>query len=350
MSRNIKFTIPIRDDEERDEDSAPLPPRERITRTPRSVYGGAAGIRLGLLCLLLVMVIMAMNQAAKPASWNWLFQFDKVDLPAETAADDTSAEPDSAAKIDAGNAHAVNKNTLWDVRLETASAPQLERHFWKQLLEQMDGPQQVRLFNLVEAVAKQNGLPAGSTAATRPVITRVKSFRQKFAGRLDPSERLNEFQQTWIGSLLPAFEAIVGDEPDLALVDDRVRQLVPALKQASAELIKDKTPVGRVKEAYAWFSAWSEVFDQPLEQDTHQSATVTQLLSQPEAWRGQTLRVDGTALRVERVEASHNALGIQRYYVIWIKPNDPSIYPYCVYTLMAPESLMGEPREKMREV
>ena len=352
MSRNIKFTIPVRDDENPDNDSQPLVTDDRFRHTPRSVYGGAAGIRLGLLCVMLVLVIMAMHQAAKPESWNWLFQFGQGD-PASSESSDIAAEaPDPATKSNRFNVNGNHSAGGNPTRLDSVSAAELQLQFWKQLLEQMDGQHQVRLFNLIQAVSQQTSLPAGSTAATRPLMNSIHRFRQSFTDRLDdtPSAAADEFRQTWAQSVGPAFESVVADNPDPAKVDERVRELVPVLQQASTELIRDKTPVGRGKEAYAWFAAWSEVFDQPIEQDAGATATVTQLLSQPQAWRGKTLQVTGTALRVERVEASHNALGIERYYVIWIQPDEPSIYPWCVYALMAPEALVGEPDEQIREV
>lgn len=352
MSRKIKFSMPERDQNDTPGESDVIPMTRK--EPPRRTYGGANGVRLGLLCLMLVMVIMAMNQASKPESWNWLFKFDKVELPDNPADENAETAPSNNSFVDQGQ-----RDSNSDSPPETGGDPvanlpsndtrQLEFRFWRDTLDHLDGQQQLRLFNLVEAASRQSMSKTGSTASLRSITSTLGKLRSNFSGQLNESSQ-SKLTTTWNRSLQPAFDAILGEKPDPALIDESVRSLPSIIRKASLELIRDKTPIGRVKEAYAWFACWSEVYDQPIEQRSDQTATVTELLSQPEVWRGQTIQVTGTAMRVERVEASHNALGIDRYYVIWIKPDHPSSFPYCVYTLMAPESLMGEPGEKMREV
>ena len=350
MNRNIKFTIPQRDDHHSEDAAESVPLREPTRRKPRSALGGTAGVRLGLLCLLLVMVLMAMNHASKPQSWNWLFQFDQVDLPNNTTGVPVDTPPPSQTTKTPETASGSSQPVTAASR-DRALAENLERQFWRNLLKQLDGQQQVRLFNLIEAATAQTDLPLGSTAAVRPVVNRIMVFHKKFVEQeSDHPEKLKAFQKVWSESWLPAIEAVIANRPNVDLINDEVRQLKPLLNQTAETLIQDKTPIERGREAYAWFAAWSQIFDQPLSQDNAVSATVTQLIAQPDAWRGENIRINGTAMRVERVEASYNAIGIENYYVVWIKPDHPSIYPFCVYTLVAPESLMGEPDETMREV
>ena len=343
MPRNIKFTIPIRDDDPKEgENRFPI---ESTEDSPKKHYrlGGAAGIRLAFLCFLLVMVLLAMNHAAKPSSWNWLFQFEKVELPAESADDasTTLTEPGP-------NEPAPNSNL--PLKRPTAS-DDLENEFWRGLLQQLDGQQQVRLFNLIQSLKLQKDLPAGTTAEMRPIIKILKSYHDAFTKRFD--DRLQEegkFQEAWSNDWLPALESALADRPLDKANPKALQRLSQILHRESMELVRDKTPVDRGREAYAWFSSWAEVFDQPLKSETQVTATVTQLLSQPEAYRGKRLTVEGTALRIERKSATFNALGIEQYYVIWIKPDHPSIYPFCVYTLVAPESLVNENETGIREV
>ena len=345
------------------------------TRTIRST----TRIRLGMLCAMLVMVLVAMNHASKPETWNWLFKFDNVDLqngvaesnggpapvtsPIESSEEATnrfvdSTDDDEAANTETGSPTTEPENSGNNPagppsdpinQVAVADVMKRESRFWQTTLEELDGPQQLRLFNLVDSAVRQEELKSSSTAALRPVIKKLKLSRQKFSQQLE-GESQAAFLALWSESVLPAFDAILNDQPNRDLIDQNVRDLSPTLRHAADRLIEDKTPVNRVREAYAWFAAWADVYEQPIEQDVTQTATVTQLLSQPDVWRGEVINVSGTALRVERVEASHNALGIDRYFVIWIKPDHPSSFPYCVYTLGAPESLMGEPGERMREV
>ena len=350
MTRNIKFTIPPRDEDHPDDAPASVPLSEPSRRTSRTGLGGTAGVRLGFLCLLLVMVLLAMNHASKPQSWNWLFQFDQVDLPNNAAGSPVDTPPTTQSTKPAELASDPSKATT-AASSKGALAANMERQFWRDLLQQMDGQQQVRLFNLIKATTAQTDLPSGSTAAVRPVINRIMAFHKKFITReANDPKKLAAFEKVWSESWLPAIEAVIANRPNKELMNAEVQQLKPLLNQVAETLIQDKTPIERGREAYAWFAAWSQVFDQPMAQDDAVTATVTQLISQPDAWRGENIRINGTALRVERVSASYNALGIESYYVVWIKPDHPSIYPFCVYTLVAPESLMGEPNETMREV
>ncbi len=349
MSRPIQFELPGKDEAQGSDPT--LSTTQRDQRPPRPGWPGAHGMRLAFLCLMLVMVLWAMNHAAKPESWNWLFKFGAVELPDTPPLDVASqsglptGRPQSTVDPQAAAAATPARKATGEEAVEV-----LEQEFWRQLLQQMDGAQQLRLFNLVESVVQQIRLPAGSTAATQPILELVQQSRGQFTDQLEPSAERQALAEHWSTSLEPAFQAVLQDAPQAKWIDNEVLALGTRLQNASESLIRDKTPVERAREAYAWFAAWSEVFDQPLQQPVEQRATVTQLLSQPEAWRGKTLQIEGQALRVERVPASHNALGIQRYYVIWIKPDHPSLYPYCVYTLMAPESLMGDPGEALREV
>ncbi|MCP4464020.1 MAG: hypothetical protein GY819_14605, partial [Planctomycetaceae bacterium] len=161
MTRNIKFTIPPRDEDHPDDAPASVPLSEPSRRTSRTGLGGTAGVRLGFLCLLLVMVLLAMNHASKPQSWNWLFQFDQVDLPNNAAGSPVDTPPTTQSTKPAELASDPSKATT-AASSKGALAANMERQFWRDLLQQMDGQQQVRLFNLIKATTAQTDLPSGS--------------------------------------------------------------------------------------------------------------------------------------------------------------------------------------------
>ena len=343
MTRNIKFTIPIRDEEPNDGEGGVT--IDRTDPPPQKSYrfAGGAGIRLVFLCFLLVMVLLAMNHAAKPSSWNWLFQFEQVELPAESPPVLGDSLERTASAQSKANSSAPPKPQL--------VVGDLEEEFWHGVLEQLDGQQQVRLFNLVYSIKMKKDLPAGSTSEMRPVINMLTAYHQKFKEQFaDQSKAWTEFEDIWSHEWLPALQSAITDRPLADLNPETSKRLPQILQSVSVSLVRDKTPVDRGREAYAWFSTWSEVFDQPLQAETQETATVTQLLAQPAAWRNKSLTIEGTALRVEQKTATFNALGIDQYYVIWVKPDHPSIYPFCVYTLVAPESLVGEGIEGVRKV
>jgi hypothetical protein len=74
------------------------------------------------------------------------------------------------------------------------------------------------------------------------------------------------------------------------------------------------------------------------------------MLGQSEHWAGKSLYVRGTVLRVQRMGAGKNPLGIDEYHVLWIKPETRSSYPICVYTVAPPESLTLPVSERERTV
>jgi hypothetical protein len=347
MSRNIKFRISPANKPDAPDELTKRPARHR-GQTPAAMYGVAALWRLGFLCLMLVLVLIAMNQAAKPETWNWLFRFDQPETPGAPAETEGRFENSGTGNLQDDMEPDKTLPANRPGRLSATASVAPEQQFWNEILPRLAGPHQVRLFNMVQSVTQRRGLPAGSTAVLQPLLEELDRWRDEFTARQTDEAQAEPLRRVWQESLFPAFQAVLDDEPESVPEDDAVRQLPGWLQQAAQKTIRDKTPVDRGREAYAWFTAWSDIYDQPIEPDSGRQVTVPQLLSQPEAWRGQTLRIEGTAMRIERIPASHNVLGIQRYYVLWIKPDHPSMYPWCVYTLMAPEALVGEPAEPLQ--
>ncbi len=352
MNRKIKFQMPTRDDADADRDEQWPASGRHFSPTPRSVFGGSTGLRLLVLCLMLVMVLWAMSYAARPENWNWLFKFNRVDLPAGEVAGDEAEPPASDFRQPA--------DTDSDSADPLAFAPpssardDLEQSFWRKVLRRLDGDDQVRLLTLIDCATKQKAVPAGATATLSPLWSRVRRWRRDL--HLQWQENAADFSrfqpavERWSQTVVPAVRAVLEDRIDQALATDDMRVVASGLSDTATGLIEDRTPVGRPQEAYAWFSAWSEVFEQPIGEVQENPVTVTQLLAQPEAWRGQNISLRGTALRVERVSASYNPLGIEQYHVVWIKPDHPSSFPWCLYTLVIPESLRCGPDETMRSV
>ncbi len=394
MAKKTKFTIPIREDADQDADERHVQAAEELRRQrqERKQQAGSwvtpTTFRLAMLCTMLGLVIWAMNHASRPESWNWLFKFDRVNLqdeanesselpvadlplsntfrqpdsnePASSTSEletEASPQPPSPPGQQADSPSAETSNQSDGPResklkfVVTDDHQQTEIAFWRQLLEELDGTQQSRLFNLMDAAVHQRPLHGGGTASVTPLYRQMLRMRQQFHADIPDNQELTLAKiKAWERLCFPALKAVVDDRVSPKFTNESVRQLHQFLTTAANELIRDKTAVSRPREAFAWFAAWDDVFEQPLEQEIDETATVTQLLAQPEAWRGKYLRIEGTAMRIERISATFNALGIDRYYVIWIRPDHPSSFPYCVYTFSAPESLLGDPSEKMRVV
>ena len=58
-----------------------------------------------------------------------------------------------------------------------------------------------------------------------------------------------------------------------------------------------------------------------------------QLAGQPNSYRGQWIEVQGQIRGLEKIAlAKDHILGIDAYYVYWVKPTDSNRTPYCVYS------------------
>ncbi|MGI9518178.1 MAG: hypothetical protein ACR2NP_14075 [Pirellulaceae bacterium] len=351
MNRKIKFRMPDRDRDDTDRDESWPAAGRHFSPTPRSMLGGSAGLRLVILCLMLVMVLWAMSYAGRPESWNWLFKFDKVNVPAGVVAGDGAEPPAGDFRQPAIADDKSADDPSWQVA-SGKTLEELEQEFWKKVLRRLDGDEQVTLFTLVSCAVRQTAAPAGSTATFSPLWSRVRRWRRDYHMQWqEQAADIEAFQplvDRWSESVVPAARAVIEDKLDESLASDALQEVAADLSESAASLIEDSTPVSRPREAYAWFDAWSAVFDSPIGKQTQNEVSVTQLLAQPAAYRGQNILVAGTALRVERVPASHNSLGIEQYHVVWIKPDHPSSFPWCVYTLVLPESLRCGPDETMK--
>jgi hypothetical protein len=63
------------------------------------------------------------------------------------------------------------------------------------------------------------------------------------------------------------------------------------------------------------------------------------LLDQPAVYRGQRVALVGQTVRVEAVPAAENPFGVQRYWLVWVRPEDGSERPVMGYCVDLPPQL-----------
>lgn len=320
-------------------------------------------IRMIFLVGLLVMVIWGMRISGRAESWQWLFgdsagagsngsasdsaPLDSSESPATTIqipANDIPANDGSSSNTDNSIAEITDS-----IRPETVTDYELE--FARRFLKSLSGRDSFTFWQVVKSAVDHTELPVGETASAATLVNRMaeqwSSWNHKWDAMFDegsvaPEQRASvlETRDRWEATVLPALAAVT-IRPDNSLNKDDMLTFRQTVERAADLLVSQYTHVSRPVETYAWFSAWADVFNQPvsIEKSSLPSPTITQLLGQPEAWVGQTISVSGTALRVQRVGAGMNPQKIAEYFVIWIRPDHPSMYPFCVYTLMPPEKL-----------
>lgn len=105
--------------------------------------------------------------------------------------------------------------------------------------------------------------------------------------------------------------------------------------------VRDNAPF-RAAETDAWFALLAALQEADLTNNTPAApVTYTQLVNQPQAYRGRTVRVRGTVERVEPQQPAENELGIAEYYRVILRPAGREVWPVAVYTLEAPPTSQG---------
>ncbi|MEM8947018.1 MAG: hypothetical protein AAGD11_17720 [Planctomycetota bacterium] len=130
-------------------------------------------------------------------------------------------------------------------------------------------------------------------------------------------------------------------ESDMAGVPER--DAAPSAFQAKTAdtlaAVRDNTYF-RPAESKAWFGMFKRLLDgrrgQPVE-DSFGELTYTQLLKQPDVYRGRVVTVRGVVRREELLRVPKNSLGLESYHRLWIEPVGGTDWPIVTYCLHLPE-------------
>lgn len=149
--------------------------------------------------------------------------------------------------------------------------------------------------------------------------------------RYEPAPRGPEVPGTFIARV----------EPDEAESDTTGRYF-PGVKPAYLEKVRDDAPFGSAvtAEHRAWLNLLEILHtadEQTLENASIGRVTYAQLMEQPREYRGQLVTVFGTVHRAHRLEVPENDTGVERYYRLWIAPDDNPSSPLVAYVLELPD-------------
>ena len=134
----------------------------------------------------------------------------------------------------------------------------------------------------------------------------------------------------------------------LELEQDATGKVLDSLDARSEPLIRDGVDLSAVRdktyfrpeERPAWFDLLGKLKDVSPAQFSEQTVgmlTYTQLLQQPEVYRGRVVTLQGTVVREEAQQPGDNPLGIEAYHRLWIRPQGGGQWPFVVYCLRLPE-------------
>ncbi|HEV7278802.1 MAG TPA: hypothetical protein VGN57_01210 [Pirellulaceae bacterium] len=145
-----------------------------------------------------------------------------------------------------------------------------------------------------------------------------------------------------------------GAEDDARLLlspEERAAALAPVLRawdRAALNAVADATATGDPRDFALWyrlFDRLSHVPEEALREAAGDSIAVAALARQPHAHRGELFKLVGTARGGKSVKAPANPLGIERYYVIWVQPDDDRDVLVAVYSLSKPEGFPDLPEQ-----
>lgn len=118
-----------------------------------------------------------------------------------------------------------------------------------------------------------------------------------------------------------------------------------ALRAVAIERIEDRTGPARVVEGAAWLFALQQssrivrLFN-PLPEPR-----VYQMMTMPSEYRAHPVRFSGQLLGTESVKTAGNALGVDRYWVLWMGDDSGGNVPACIYLTEKPEDIPGSELE-----
>ncbi len=238
------------------------------------------------------LVLVSMNEASKPATWEHL---------------GFGGKSQQASSI-------LAARELAQVTPKVAPTQRLVA--LRGQLAQFDLRELTTLDQVTRAIRTKNLDDTLQTVAI-PILERM-------VDDLAASEDSDAASLTDANAILNAAQS-VGQDVDETLLD----RFAAMIFKRSLEFVEDRTTMNRSIESLAWNLAW----ESSSEGEEENAVSYLQLAGQPEAYRGKSIVFNAQIRGIEkiRLNAKHR-LSIDAYYVYWMKPIDSGHTPYCVYS------------------
>lgn len=262
------------------------------------------------------------------------------DRPPEPGVESGNPDPGSGNSSSGGTPPGAGER---DIRADRAL-------FWETVLRSL-GPEHLNVLAQRMVGSASDGLEGTVRhfdQSLRGEVTRQLAGLAGESGR-DPesaaeiSAELVRAQSVWSEWLQPWLLSSAA-QPDGAAAED-FEELQKALWRTVWSAVSDRTGPARSQEGAAWLLGWQRVLRGMDRGGSFPG--LYRLMGMPEEWRGRTVRVEGTLLGVQPLDVQPNALGISRYWLLWIAVPGGGSVPLCVYAADLPE---GFPRDAERYV
>lgn len=339
-------------------------------------------IRLKLLMLfsMLVLIIVAMYEAGKPERWEWM-GFEQPPTSVRTI-DLGNASDTPESKIEFKNktrdpstillkrdGKTEKSNSTFSVSPTANEAspvligtyqgdyPAAAVEFWDKLFRTLPSDPQNCFLRLITRIRNGITTPTDQQAEAKRVVQIIKrehdSFEQSLFDKLavasdGTSEKiellnqLNESQAIWTNKVFPALlESSSGKDTTLTQQNAIIR-LQTVIDDLLLQQVQDHTSLGWAGDSGSWIRTWEKVISATATVSELANATPVNrigLMGQPNIYRGKLIAVEGwvRSARKKKLPAD-TALGIDHYYILWVRPRESKLGPYCVYCQNIPMS------------
>ena len=274
---------------------------------PPNYSSTAWRLRLASLVAAFGLVLVAMQEAGKPETWEWMEfasssqQISSTDAPVST----------NLPSNDDGDGENLN-----------AATDPLLKNFWNAYFNSLKKEQKKSLVQILW----QNSHQINNDQI---VLPDSKKFVESYISRNsdlsdDGIEQIRNSQNSW--------EEFFKNKPPTQ--SQTIQEVRTIFEDSLYAFVEDRSAMNRSAESAAWYLSWKKIGDQA----PHQDVTFVQLSGQPNSYRGEKIRVAGNARLLQKIDlpADHE-LGFDSYKVLWIKPADSSHVPYCVYVSELPD-------------
>ncbi len=309
----MRFTVP--------EDS-----RNNAKRRAAPDYSSTS-VRLRLLSLvvLLGLVLIGMNEAGKPETWERLgFR----STPANASEDETVI---AAVLIDP--AHPGPEEN-------PGPHPEQTLEFWNRLLRQTDQQNQQTLLTILQAIRGRDPLPDEYQTQASSLVAKIRAWFETYEKPSATDAQIQRFEST-LSMLSGAAEGRTFDR-------DSGRQFIAlqeSLDRVAFDAVEDGTPLNRSDERLAWLRTWERLSSPATE--SFEDVSWIQLAAQPASYRGQPIRIRGEVRGMEK--PGGNGDPARPYVVLWVKPQDSNQTPYCVYIKKLPDDF-PQPQKSFQKI
>ncbi len=298
----------------------PSPISRRIGRLERT----SASRRLLRLVVGLVLVIFLMRHAARPEIYQAFFVEPMQKVPAGSG-EGVLLQPGIVASA---SSNAITSDERFQSNLYSRTSPHFRDSL--RLLDQLSVEQSRALLSV-----SPSNVPV---EMADPLAQGIKQAIDKLAESLEPLEVPVAEWFALAEQLKLTPKAFASDEADA-----KSQLLFAAIRLAALDLA-----LGRVVDGSVWRSGDLDAFYGAMVQRDliagieHVRTGVLPMLQQPEVYRGKGVAVVGKVVRGEQLDATANAMGIAKYWQLWLRPSDGSERPIVAVVAELPPELAAK--------